>query len=476
MEEIFPIIGMSPGNSYFKDEEVRYLLQKIIGQYGKCAVLVADIPAISTYEALGYPTNKARNKAIPKGNNLKNRTRRIQKELNIADDSVRIIEWEEEVENNLEYQEYYQQIQSLFDINVAFAKDARATTQEVIDGSENNNHDNQQAIDIAVHYLLSEFAFLEWAHSYLGKEKIAYVYHKNWSVFEKYIAGVYDDKKRPYLEFILLENPYETFIPLKGVPLHNVQADSVIRASFSHYPPAFINKNGAYSGVFHDLLINFAKTQNLTIEWVEETGYGAIVDGLNDGRFDIFASAVWPISERKEVALFSESIYRSPVYLWIRDGEKFDNKTMNTKEFSIAIRENDISDSLKKAHYPLARIVHIPQLGTMDVLLNMVSTGTADATFAEPYIVEQYNDSAHIKLSPYNKTPICIFDNSFLLSKDNATLCQLLNAYIVNQKKNGTIDLLLKTYAGLKPVFNLLEKRLQTVQEINSGHSESSNR
>lgn len=227
----------------------------------------------------------------------------------------------------------------------------------------------------------------------------------------------------------------------------------MIRASFSHYPPAFINKNSAYSGVFHDLLINFAKNQNLTVEWVEETGYGAIVDGLNDGRFDIFASTVWPIPERKEAALFSESLYQSPVYLWIREGEKFDDKIMNTKEFSIAIRENDISDSLKKAHYPLARTVHIPQLGTMDVLLNMVSTGTADATFAEPYIVEQYNDSAHIKLSAYSKTPICVFDNSFLFSKSNTALCQLLNTYIAKQNKNGTIDSLLRTYAGSNSFF-----------------------
>ena len=50
-----PIIGMSPGNSYFKDEVVKELLKKVVEQYGKAVVMIADIPAISTYVALGYP-------------------------------------------------------------------------------------------------------------------------------------------------------------------------------------------------------------------------------------------------------------------------------------------------------------------------------------------------------------------------------------------------------------------------------------
>lgn len=85
---------MSPGNSYFKDEEVSYLLQEVVGQFGKCAILVADVPAIATYRALGYSEGEARNKAIPKGNNLKNRVRRVQQELGMSKEKVRIIEWQ----------------------------------------------------------------------------------------------------------------------------------------------------------------------------------------------------------------------------------------------------------------------------------------------------------------------------------------------------------------------------------------------
>ena len=46
--ETYPIIGMSPGNSYFKDAEVENLLRETVGKYGRVAIFVADVPAIPT--------------------------------------------------------------------------------------------------------------------------------------------------------------------------------------------------------------------------------------------------------------------------------------------------------------------------------------------------------------------------------------------------------------------------------------------
>jgi len=54
---------MSPGNSYFKNKEVAYLLRESIRRYGKTAVMVLDEPATSTYLAMGYSLEKATKKA-----------------------------------------------------------------------------------------------------------------------------------------------------------------------------------------------------------------------------------------------------------------------------------------------------------------------------------------------------------------------------------------------------------------------------
>jgi tRNA-dependent cyclodipeptide synthase len=64
MRKPLAIIGMSPGNSYFKDYEVHFLLEEAVTRFGRCAVMVADVPAIATYMALGYDRSRARNKAI----------------------------------------------------------------------------------------------------------------------------------------------------------------------------------------------------------------------------------------------------------------------------------------------------------------------------------------------------------------------------------------------------------------------------
>lgn len=191
---------MSPGNGYFKDEVVKELLKKVIEKYGKTAVLIADIPAISTYIALGYPGNRARrDKTLPQGNNLRNKVRRAMIELGYSKDQVKIIDWEAEIQDNLNYQGKYKQVLNLYNSNKAFQDEANNATKGVLDYSNKKISDVISAVKIAVHYLLSEFAFMEFAPEYLQAKKVTYIYHKKWPVYELYKAGEFDGKLRDYL-------------------------------------------------------------------------------------------------------------------------------------------------------------------------------------------------------------------------------------------------------------------------------------
>ena len=201
----YPIIGMSPGNSYFKDAETRFLLEETVKRYGHTAILIADVPAISTYVAYGYPENRAKNKAIPKGNNLKNRSQRIAEELAISD-KVLIIDWAGDIEGNEEYYSYYKSISGLYQTNNVFAEAVDRTTEEVLLASKRDITDIAVATKTAAHYLLSELAFLEYAPIFLKADEIVYVYYKNWPVYEKYIAGIFDGKVRNHLKFLVLTN------------------------------------------------------------------------------------------------------------------------------------------------------------------------------------------------------------------------------------------------------------------------------
>jgi tRNA-dependent cyclodipeptide synthase len=450
---------MSPGNSYFKDEEVRYLLSSVVGEYGRTVILIADIPAISTYVALGYPQNRARrDKALPQGNNLKNRTKRIAVELGYSDEQVRIIDWETEIENNPEYQKAYMKVEALYKANSQFEEIADTTTKGVLEYSGKKIEDMDAAAKIAVHYLLSEIAFLEFAPEFLSTEKVAYVYHKNWPVYEDYIAGKFDNQPKPYMDFILLENPYETYNSMWAEDdisstdaLEHVSKTGFIRAAFFNYDPAFIYEKttNTFSGIFYEVISEIAKRNNWEIRWKEETGYGVIVDGLKAGRFDVFASTAWPTPERLKEADFSTPLYMSKVFAWVKE-----DIDPNNSSIRIAIKGGDISDSIATSDFPNARLVRVPQLADPSELLKFVAEDKADLTFAEPYLVEQFNKISNVKLRKLSDQPIREFGNTFMIRKNDTEFKNLLDKDIQDLIDLGFVKTLIEKYTGNGDTFS----------------------
>jgi tRNA-dependent cyclodipeptide synthase len=465
---VYPIIGMSPGNSYFKDEEVSYLLKTVVEQFGRTAILIADIPAISTYIAFGYPENRARrDKAIPKGNALKNRVLKAMSELGYSHDIVKIFDWEKEIEDNEAYKVKYNQVLALYNDNKEFHKIANSTTRGVLEGSKREIKDIQKATGIAVHYLLSELAFLEFVPVYLKVEKVVYVYHKNWEVYENYITGKYDSIAKSHLDFLLIENPYETYNPIWGLEdeeedvnfkdvLDRIEKTKNLRVGFSNYIPAFMydSNYGNFSGIFYDIITEIAKKYNWSIRWTEEVGYGVIIDGLNNNRFDIFGSTVWPTPERKQKADFSISLYKSETFIWVRsDYGKTDDDIRNDENARVAVKENDISDSIAKSDFPNNHKVRVPQLSDTTEILKFVTEGRADFTFAESYLVECFNKTSPIKLVSTSKNPIRIYENTIIFKQGESKLKELLNKELILLKENGTIARLIKKYTGEENTF-----------------------
>ncbi len=456
------IIGMSPGNSYFKDDEIKYLLKTTIERYGRVAIMIADIPAISTYMAFGYPANLARRtKALPQGNLLKNRTRRAMHELGYLDEQVCIIDWENEVETNSEYKKSYQHIRDLYNNNTQFMSDVDETTRAVLIGSKREIADINVATKTAVHYLLSEFAFLNWAPEFLNVEKVTYVYHKNWLVYENYIAGKYDGIPKTSTDFVLLENPYETYNPIWGLEDENqgeysdvferIESTKTLRVGFTNYIPAFMYDSdyNNFSGIFYEIIIEIAKKHGWRVIWTEETGYGVIVDGLNNNRFDLFGSAVWPTPERLAQADFSNSLYKSNVFAWVRsDFNKINDEMKSDMTIRVSVKENDISDSIATADFPSNRQVKVPQLSDTMELLQFVADDRADFTFVEPYIASQFNEKSSIQLTQSSTEPIRTYDNSFMIKKSEQKLVDLINNELAILESNGTIEKLIKKYTG----------------------------
>ncbi|MBI4599253.1 tRNA-dependent cyclodipeptide synthase [Candidatus Uhrbacteria bacterium] len=464
----YPIIGMSPGNGYFKDEEVHYLLKTVVERFGRVAVLIADVPAISTYVAFGYPENRARrDKAIPRGNGLKNRVRKAMEDLGYGEDVVRIFDWEREVENRPVYREAYERVLVLYHGNDKFHASADATTRAVLEGSKKDIPDLEKATGIAVHYLLSEFAFLEFAPTYLGVDQVIYVYHKNWHVYENYIAGTFDGVPKPHLDFLLVENPYETYNPMWGLEgeenegpfsdvLDRIEKTGILRVGFANSIPSFMYDRDYdnFSGICYEIIIEIAKKYRWQVRWSEEIGYGVIVDGLNQNRFDLFGSIVWPTPERKAQADFSTSLFRSPVFVWTRsDDGRTTTQIAADENARVAVKENDISDSIAQADFPRHRRVRVPQLSDNAEGLKCVAENRADFTFVEPYLAEHFNKASLVKLVATSADLIRVYENTFMLKRGESRLKALLDKELALLKQDGTVARLIRKYTGRDGTF-----------------------
>jgi len=207
MKKELLVIGMSPGNSYFKQEVITRILKYAQDHYENIGVFIPDVPAISTYIALGYPENIARReKAIPQGNAFRNRVYRSIEEKNLNKNHIAIFDWRElDIDNNSEYKEQYGYLKNLYLTNKDFEKDINEATEHVLKDNPFKKKDIELAdIKIGTHYILSEFAFMLFLPAYKTYETFIYGYHKPWPVWENFIAGFYDGNERLNLKFILL--------------------------------------------------------------------------------------------------------------------------------------------------------------------------------------------------------------------------------------------------------------------------------
>ena len=204
MQEDFLVIGMSPGNSYFKQEIIDQILKKATDEYQKIGIFIPDIPAISTYVALGYPENIARGKkAIPQGNALRNKVLRSLENQSLDKNKIRIFDWQKDnIENNPLYRKKYESVLDLYTSNLDFKEDINKATEGVLFHNLFKKKDiSSEDIRIATHYILSEFAFMLFLPEYVSVSKCIYTYHKDWSVFEKFISGLYDGEIKEKLGF-----------------------------------------------------------------------------------------------------------------------------------------------------------------------------------------------------------------------------------------------------------------------------------
>ena len=202
MKREIALIWMSAGNSYFDEKTIGKLLKFADKKFQRVIVLSPDKPAEHTFKAVGYPENKARRKAKLNANLLINRAKRELQKIK-GKQKFSFVDWESEVIINPNFKKRYREIISLYKNNVSFREDARETTKKVIDDKFLDVTEVERAIDEAVFYLIEELSFVLSSPSIYKVDNVSYLYHKNWVIYEDFIKGKYDGKKRDNFSFVL---------------------------------------------------------------------------------------------------------------------------------------------------------------------------------------------------------------------------------------------------------------------------------
>jgi ABC-type amino acid transport substrate-binding protein len=231
-----------------------------------------------------------------------------------------------------------------------------------------------------------------------------------------------------------------------------VVQSGVIKASYANYPPYCIKdpNTGKLSGIFVDTLDEAGRRLGLKVEWVEEVGWGAIFEGLNSNRHDIFGAGIWKNSSRAKVGDFSRPLFFNVIKLWGRPTEKrdfSDFSKLNEPSVRIATLDGAIEDVIAKTDYPSATRVSVPQLAPWsDVLLNITSN-KADVTFAEPAAVNLYlaKNPGTLKELAADK-PVRVFANGFAFKLGEPKFKAMIDGTLDELLQDGTVDRFINKY------------------------------
>lgn len=232
-----------------------------------------------------------------------------------------------------------------------------------------------------------------------------------------------------------------------------VIASGKIRCGYGIYQPGCMKdpNTGKMYGIGVEALEIIAKKLGLEIEWVEEVGWGTMMEGLRTDRYDIIATPVWTQANRAKVASFSRPLYYSPVLAYVKYGDKRfadgDLSRLNAPQFQIESIDGATAEQIAREDFPKARLMSLPQTTDFGQLLLNISTGKADVTFTEPLdaigFMKQNPHSIELVPTP---APVRVFPNCWMFKRDQTAFKEMIDTVLEQVINSGAMDRLIAKY------------------------------
>lgn len=237
-----------------------------------------------------------------------------------------------------------------------------------------------------------------------------------------------------------------------------VMETKTLRAAYITYPPAAMRDTttGEMSGVFVDVLEQAAANIGWEVEWTEEVGWGAQIEGLQAGRYDIVGSPVWANPVRGSLTTLSEPVYYSGIGIYARSNEvRFspgpngDWASINSPDVRIATIDGETGDLIARTQFPEAQRISLTQNSDISQKFLELTGGKADIFFAEPYFALKYfeNNPRNVR-NIAEDSPIKTLGNVYMMPANEFQLKQAIDVAVEDLRNSGFVEATLSKYEG----------------------------
>lgn len=245
-----------------------------------------------------------------------------------------------------------------------------------------------------------------------------------------------------------------------GSAYARVISSGKIRVGYVSYPPASIvdPNGGAVSGVFPDMLREVGKLTSLQVEFTEEVGYADLIQGLENGRYDV-VGGLWANPNRGKMATMSVPVYYTGVGVWVRPNEtRFSSNNnwaaLNTPKVRIAAIDGSTPLNIARGQFPRATVTTYPNLTPESQLFLDVAQGRVDVFFAEPAVGARFlasNPGALKNIA--TEHPLRVFASVYLMRNSEPQLKTLLDTAIGELQSSGKAEEIISRYESTPGVF-----------------------
>lgn len=231
-----------------------------------------------------------------------------------------------------------------------------------------------------------------------------------------------------------------------------VISEGKIRVGYIVTTPQQLAKDpntGELYGMFYDIVEDIGKRLNLKIEWTEEVGWGTMIEGLNQKRYDMIGSPVWANSARALKADFSIPATYNVMYAYARSNDSRLNRLedINSSDIKIAVVDGTTGQLLAKQRFPSAQIVALPQLTQQTDLFLNVASNKADVLFVDPYVANTYSEkNPDVEFKTIENKVVRVDGNSLVFSSGEIEFKNMIDTVLREQINSDFINQLLKKY------------------------------